>query len=111
MFAATRLRAHVFGLHLQPTHTVEAVADLAAAAPTPEFAPLAGLKIAANDKELEEQKKAEAEAAAAGGAGSGSWDLEEKISSIVATLPTPSSLAGFQVCNGDGSQAPVSGCS
>ena len=96
-FAATQLRAHLYGLRLQPGHTIEAVAALAAAAPTPEFAPRVGLKIAASDKELEEQQKADKEAAAAGGAAGGGWDLEEKIASIAATIPPPGSLAGFQV--------------
>lgn len=96
VYAATCLRAHLYGLRLQPSHTIKAIAALAAAAPTPEFAPRVGLKIAANDKELEEQQKAEKDATTAGG-GDGGWDLEEKIASLAATLPSPRALAGFQV--------------
>lgn len=59
----------------------------------PRFEPATGVKIAANDKELEEMKKKEAEAAEAGGGG---WDVEERAASLERRLPVPSSLAGFE---------------
>jgi ubiquitin-activating enzyme E1 len=60
--------------------------------PRPPAAPLL-CAVAASDKELEEQQKAEKEAAEAGG----SWDVESKVAALVAAIPTPRSLAGFQM--------------
>ncbi len=91
VFAATQLRAQLYDLRLQPHHTLEAVAQLAAAAVIPEFAPRV-VKIAASDKELEEQQKADKEAATGG-----DWDMESKIATLVAAIPTPRSLAGFRM--------------
>ena len=61
--AAASLRAAVYGLKLGARHDAAFFAATAAAVPVPAWAPAAGLRIAANDKELEEMKR-EAEAAA-----------------------------------------------
>jgi hypothetical protein len=98
--AAVALRASVYGLTLDPkipAHSRVALASAAASVAVPAFEPRAGVKIAANDKELEEQKAAEKEKEAAGGAAS--WDTEARAAELAAMLPAPgsASIRGLKV--------------
>ena len=103
ILAATRLRASLYGLHLLPHHTPEALAAFAAAVRVPPFLPRAGIKIAASEKELEEQRVAAQTVPAVGPvadtttAGSNDWDTDVRAAAIESRLPTPGSLAGFRL--------------
>lgn len=108
--SATTLRASLYGLRVDSAHHTPAwfVGVLSGVA-VPAFHPASGVRIAANDKELEEQRKAdEAKAASGGGAAgapaagagagaeSGEWDTEARASALAAQLPAPRELAGFR---------------
>lgn len=100
--AAASVRAGNYGLKIGPAHDTAFFQAAAARVVVPRFEPASGVKIAANDKELEEMKKKEAEAAEAaaaageGGTGGGGWDVEERAASLERRLPSTSALAGFE---------------
>jgi ubiquitin-activating enzyme E1 len=114
--AATRLRASVYGLKLTTQHTPDWMRAAAAAVPVPAFEPRSGVRIAANDKELEEMKKdggggggadgagagagsssSSSSAASASSSSSGSWDTEARATAIAEQLPPPRDLAGYRL--------------
>ena len=109
--AAASLRAAAYGLKLGARHDADFFAATASAVAVPAFAPAAGMRIAANDKELEEMKRSEAAAASGSGRGGGgnaesadagaggagaTWDVDERARTLEALLPPAASLAGFR---------------
>jgi len=93
------LRATMFGVPLAPTDTPAAMAAAAAAVPIATFSPAAGVKIAANEKELEEMNKAAAAGgeAAGGAGGGGGWDVDDRARAIEARLPPRAALGTWRM--------------
>lgn len=90
--SAANLRAANFGL--AGTTDEQAIREALSDVMVPEFLPKQGVKIAADEKELKEQKE--------NGANDDEiLDVDEQAAQIVAALPEPSSLAGYRLSPAD----------
>eukprot|EP00588_Corethron_pennatum_P023689 CAMPEP_0194316908 /NCGR_PEP_ID=MMETSP0171-20130528/13663_1 /TAXON_ID=218684 /ORGANISM="Corethron pennatum, Strain L29A3" /LENGTH=1050 /DNA_ID=CAMNT_0039073309 /DNA_START=113 /DNA_END=3265 /DNA_ORIENTATION=+ len=83
--AASNLRADVYGIKGRTDE--EFFREYLGAVMVPEFSPVAGVKIAANEAEAKEQE----------GPGEVEMDVDSEFEAILAELPPPNSLAGFRL--------------
>jgi ubiquitin-activating enzyme E1 len=106
-----QLRATIYGIAFSDAHSLDFVRAAVQRVSVPRFEPQSGLKIAANDKELEEQKKAQVESVSLQferkatrrnksnytlNMQSGAWDVDSQAIALQGKLPPVATLGAFR---------------